>query len=476
VIVNADSASAAGSTKAYDFNGDGYVDLAVGVPSDGRLGAGAVNVLYGSRNGLTAKRAQLWSQASRGSKGVPAEAENFGDIITSGDFNCDRRADLAVGNHAKVAVLYGSRRGLTSRDQLIAGGLGAFDGSARQIEHLAAGDFDADGCSDLAVAGEGRVAVLHGSKRGLRAISTLTVPASIAEPGTWYQGLVAGDLTGDHIDDLVVSGVAPTPATDLGVAVVPGSVRGLLPAQARRYAAPARPEPTDRPFFSTYYGAGLAIGDFNGDDHADLAISDPGAGREMGFDDRDEPVPCPSYFLQCSGAIVVVSGSPSGLSAARAQLWTKTSLGRDHAYGLGLALAAGDVNADGRDDLAIAEYGAVNVAHGTPSGLSPVGLQRWTWDTPGVKGAQWDRDGHNGPFACGFVRILDHGRGPAADLAVGSEGYRTYTGAANVLYGSTAGVTATGDQLWRQSSRGVPGAARTGDEFGGTSTCYIDEG
>ena len=42
-----------------DFNGDGYADLAVGVPLEkvgGHFGAGAVNVLYGSGNGLTAVR------------------------------------------------------------------------------------------------------------------------------------------------------------------------------------------------------------------------------------------------------------------------------------------------------------------------------------------------------------------------------------------------------------------------------------
>ena len=37
----------------------------------------------------------------------------------------------------------------------------------------------------------------------------------------------------------------------------------------------------------------------------------------------------------------------------------------------------------------------------------------------------------------------------------------------NVLYGSTKGVTARGDQLWRQDSAGVPGRAERGDRFGG---------
>src|SRR5690606_10581542 len=59
-----------GSSLAVgDFNGDGYSDLAIGVPSktvDGQLYAGAVNVLFGSKNGLRATGDQLWTQNSPG--------------------------------------------------------------------------------------------------------------------------------------------------------------------------------------------------------------------------------------------------------------------------------------------------------------------------------------------------------------------------------------------------------------------------
>src|SRR5262245_19446505 len=39
-------------TVIADFNGDGFSDLAAGVPGENN-GAGAVNVIYGSANGLT---------------------------------------------------------------------------------------------------------------------------------------------------------------------------------------------------------------------------------------------------------------------------------------------------------------------------------------------------------------------------------------------------------------------------------------
>ena len=48
-----------------DFDDDGFVDLAVGVPGEdveARADAGAVVVLYGSAAGLTGSRAQLFHQ------------------------------------------------------------------------------------------------------------------------------------------------------------------------------------------------------------------------------------------------------------------------------------------------------------------------------------------------------------------------------------------------------------------------------
>ncbi|MCP5013763.1 MAG: hypothetical protein GY938_00600, partial [Ketobacter sp.] len=49
--------SGSSTAAAGDFNGDGFMDLATGVPNEaiGSIaGAGAVNVIYGSASGLTA--------------------------------------------------------------------------------------------------------------------------------------------------------------------------------------------------------------------------------------------------------------------------------------------------------------------------------------------------------------------------------------------------------------------------------------
>ena len=475
--------AAAGTTRAkpYDFNGDGYADLAIGVPGDragGKDGAGAVNVLYASKGGLRSKDAQLWSQASRGIKGKPSTYESFGDVVASGDFDCDGRADLAIGNSTKLAVLYGSRRGLTSRDQLVNAGLGRWEGSANGVEHLAAGDFDRDGCSELAVAGGGHLAVHQGTSRGLRSPVRVSLPVGVADFGAYLgEGLVAGDLTGDGIDDLVTTGASRTAAqgTFTGVAVIPGSARGLQPSRAVRYGEehPSIRQASGR-YFSYAFGASMAIGDFNGDRHRDLAIGDSKAGQEEGVDDMlGDPLYCPGHLF-CSGVVVVLRGTPAGLSATNAQVWTKTTLGTPHQAGFGTVLAAGDVDGDGLDDLAVHEQWAVVVLRGSRTGLTTAGRQRWHLESPGVKGRTADDE--FGSFGCGSIRLLDHGRGRGVDLSVGSQHHKDQIGSVNVLYGSSRGLTASGDQLWRQSTRGVPGVAASGDQFGGSSSCYVDAG
>ena len=119
---------------AANFTGGGYADLAIGVPLDraaGEAGPGAVNILYGSASGLSARGAQWWSQASRGIKGNAVREERFGFSLTTGHFAGRAAADLAIGVRSDEAarefggavnVIYGSARGLTARgDQLSAG-------------------------------------------------------------------------------------------------------------------------------------------------------------------------------------------------------------------------------------------------------------------------------------------------------------------------------------------------------------------
>ncbi|MGH2556769.1 MAG: FG-GAP repeat protein, partial [Actinomycetota bacterium] len=114
-----------------DFNGDGFADLAVGVPQEGindargNIMSGAVNVLYGSAGGLQADSPddQVWHQNSPGVQDVAEGLELFGSALAAGDYNADGFGDLAVGVPwesfpggvdlaGAVNVLYGSAGGL----------------------------------------------------------------------------------------------------------------------------------------------------------------------------------------------------------------------------------------------------------------------------------------------------------------------------------------------------------------------------
>ena len=109
-----------------DFDGDGYADLAIGVPGE-NLGAGLVNVLYGGPDGLQYDRNRYWSQNSVGIPGRSEPGDGFGSALATGDLNGDGYDDLAIGvpgenvlvagvlnvvDLGTVNVLYGGPRGL----------------------------------------------------------------------------------------------------------------------------------------------------------------------------------------------------------------------------------------------------------------------------------------------------------------------------------------------------------------------------
>jgi hypothetical protein len=221
VADTADANDYFGSTLTVgDFDGDGYADLAVGVPyedvgSPAVVNAGAVNVLYGSDNGITSSGSDYWHQDSTGIGSLSEDDDRFGFALTAGDFDGDSYVDLAVGvpyehwndpDTGIVQVLYGTADGIsTVGDQLwrqdttdIQGGEEADD---RFGYALAAGDFDGDDYVDLAIGvpyesigtteQAGAVHALYGSVMGLTATGNQL----------WYQGnngLQGAPETGDR--------------------------------------------------------------------------------------------------------------------------------------------------------------------------------------------------------------------------------------------------------------------------------------
>ncbi|MET9818816.1 FG-GAP and VCBS repeat-containing protein [Streptomyces sp. NPDC006355] len=94
--------------SAADANGDGYADLAVGVPHedvDGREDQGGVHLFRGGSGGLTGARSSWIAQTVLG----PADSHtSFGYTLRLRDLTADGRADLAVGAAGSSLLMRGT--------------------------------------------------------------------------------------------------------------------------------------------------------------------------------------------------------------------------------------------------------------------------------------------------------------------------------------------------------------------------------
>lgn len=374
---------------------------------EGHDGAGSVSVFYGGPGGLGPAGDQLWSQGSPGVRGAPGDGNSFGSAVAIGNFDGDRFADLAIGVPGDEAdgnpgglinVLYGSSSGLTaSGDEYFSTtNPGVSDSLGLS---LAAGDFDRDRRTDLAAgdpfeglagANTGTVYLFEGSPKGLDPTDSTSSTVS----GQYWQGLegvegapasgeqfgaslTAGDLDGDRHADLAIGVPVDTVGPDAGagsVNVLYGSRAGLSlrgdqlfnqDSQAVIDGTLVEVEGGSEP--GDHFGGALAAGRIDADGTADLVIGV-----------RDE-----NLGLGGEGAIHAIYGSPAGLTIEGSQLWTRDTgtIGGTAGAGdeFGAAVALGDLNGDGRADLSVgapgdsADAGTVNTIPGSDAGLTDVG-------------------------------------------------------------------------------------------------------
>jgi hypothetical protein len=464
------------SDVGADFDNDGVADLAIGVPGENGS-AGAVTVLYGAGGGLSGNGSQLFTQIG----GTPEVGDMFGAALAAGDFDNDGFADLAVGAPGEavgaadaagaVSVLYGSATGLTtSGGQLFTQVGGTAEGGDQFGSALATGDFDNDGFADLAVGAPfeavgasfaaGAVSVLQGSAGGLTATGgqLFTQVGGAVEAGDVFgSALAAGDFNNNGFADLAAGapGEAVGSAGGAGaVSVLPGSAGGLTTTGGRLFT-----QVGGTPEIGDQFGFVLAVGDFNNNGVADLAVGAPfeAVGSASG-----------------AGAISVLYGSVGGLTTTGGQLFTQVGGSVEALDLFGFSLAAGDFNNDSSDDLAVGapwervgtavQAGAVSVLYGSAGGLSTAGGQLFTQ----VAGTVEATDQFGAQLAAG-----DFNNNGVADLAAAAPLERVGSifaaGAVSILSGSGGGLTSSGGQLFTQNSPGVPGVAEVFDQFGGIS-------
>ncbi|GAA3552206.1 FG-GAP-like repeat-containing protein [Microlunatus spumicola] len=407
----ANNAQLGHAVTSADFDGDGFADLAVGVPVDSRplYAAGAVTVLYGSPEGLRGKRSLELLQP-----GGPQGDATFGAALASGDLDGDGRADLAVG---------------------------------------------APGVSAGAL-GSGSVFVFSGSRGGLSADRAAALPGRRSSPGPgadederFGASLAVGDVDADGRPDLVVG--APGYAIE-GGGGLPGSVSAC-------YGAPAGPtgctQLDRRPQLAGL--ASVAVGDVTGSARPEVVVAVPSADLEGS---RGGTVD-----------LLTLSGPRAATTVTRVALTQRSKgvPGSDKAGDrFGSSVALGDLDADGHADLVIGAdgekvgghvgAGRVTVVHGGARGYRTSGNRVYDQNTKGVTGTAEKHD------SFGEVALLDVDADGHLDLAVGAPGENDAAGGVTFLRGSGSGFSAKRSQAFTLKDLGYasPKGAGLGEALG----------
>lgn len=433
-------ATSAGVARG-DFNGDGIADLAIGVPYedlDGVNAAGIVQVFYGSATGLTATADQLLDIRTFGFD--LGSSDHFGWALAAGDFNGDDKSDLAIG--------------------------------APGYESTGSGD-------------DGLVLLIDGSETGLSTDTVRSVGTLVGARGRAGAALAWGDFNRDEIGDLVIGipeatvrgdgfacfELAPDVAAAGEVHVFYGSGNGLTEFGAQRLLQGIcdRSGPGDGVGDSIEsgdrFGSSLTVLRSNtGAD--DLVIGAPL--EDLGLFDKID-----------AGVVHVVPSFGAGLRPTDAEVLSQDSSGigggAESGDQFGRIVGAGNFNG-GTADLVIAvpfedltsnteaDAGAVHVLLdivATGPTFTEVFISQA--DLPGVAVEAGDRFGW-------AVAAGDFNSDNFDDLAIGSPtedvGNLADAGMVSVINGSSTGLRLSTARAITQDSSNIPDVSEPGDQFG----------
>lgn len=328
---------------------------------------------------------------------------------------------------------------------------------------IVGGDFDDDGVDDLAIAESGstRLRVALGTTWHLPTTNPVIpfLPSTVTTP--YQSGVLArGDFDGDGRDEIAIG----HPFVAVGGAVGAGTVyvldraaNGSWSVQLTIHAGGTFP---GSPVAQAHLGNALASGDFDQDGYDDLAIGL----RGQLVDGQNT-----------AGAVMVVYGTAAGLAAPGARMFDRSNDGltfaprEDDRYGW--ALAAGDFDRDGYDELAIGipnatcpngsdRGGGVVVLAGSAAGLVTSSTRIWRPGVLGLGGSCATAGGFGSALAVGD---FDTPLMTPEDLAIGAP-TTDGGGAVHVIYGSASGLDAERNQHIAPPVR--PGVDSSSARFG----------
>ena len=347
-------------------------------------------------------------------------SDRFGVDLELGDLNGDGFSDLVVGASAasRAYVLYGSPDGAGQPVELARPAFPAELGRA-----VAVADFDGNGFDDIALGYSNAIAVYLNDASGLDT-SPAVFFAEADDVGTL---LHAGDLDGDRIADLLVAdpGWSAVGASESGVVLVYLSSDDWLSnsVEPRRILGSAAGQ---------RIADAIAIGDFDGDNQADIAIGAAGSGPGVVLGFLGKNMPWASFGV-----------SPDLIDPPSVPDFVLTGESANARFGA--SLTALDLDLDGKAELivgapeqllddATTAAGAVYVYRGASSFWNTLDYQQ-----------KLEGSTHGERFGTSLGAIGRFDRDAYPDIAIGAQpplgpGAVVNPGRAQVFLGSASGV------------------------------------